>query len=393
MNTTSTNHQNEQPDGIRSHGRLSVLFAVGILLLAACSPAAPAPTIAPPATEEEEMVEPTIPALESTVMLSSTADLGEFLVDAGGLTLYLFTRDLPGTSNCYGGCAEAWPPFLLGEAGLTPVNGMSGTLDTTMRTDGTEQITYNGMPLYYFANDAEAGDTNGQFVGEKWFVVNPDSVVALSEAEGLGPFLTDTEGRTLYLFTNDLPGTSNCSGGCAEAWPPFLLGEAGLTPVNGMSGILGATLRTDDTRQITYDGMPLYYFANDEQPGDTNGQFVGEAWFVVNPDPVVALSETEGLGPFLTDTEGRTLYLFTVDDPGISNCYDSCAENWPPLLLGEPGLTPVNGMSGILGTTLRTDDTRQITYNDTPLYYFAGDSEPGDTNGQAVGDVWFVVEP
>ena len=393
MNATTTNRQNEQPNGIRSRGRLIILLTVGILLMAACSPATPAPTIAPAATEEEEIVEPTVAAVESTVMLSSADDLGEFLVDAEGMTLYLFTVDDPGTSNCYGGCAEAWPPFLLGEAGLTPVNGMSGTLDTTMRTDGTEQITYDGMPLYYFANDAEAGDTNGQFVGEKWFVVNPDSVVALSEAEGLGPFLTDTDGNSLYLFTVDDPGTSNCYGGCAEAWPPFLLGEAGLTPVNGMSGTLGATLRTDETRQITYDGMPLYYFANDAEAGDTNGQFVGEKWFVVNPDSVVALSEAEGLGPFLTDTDGNSLYLFTVDDPGTSNCYGGCAEAWPPFLLGEAGLTPVNGMSGTLGATLRTDETRQITYDGMPLYYFAGDSEPGDTNGQAVGDVWFVVEP
>ena len=107
MNTTSTNHQNEQPDGIRSHGRLSVLFAVGILLLAACSPAAPAPTIAPTVTGEEEIVEPTVAVVESTVMLSSADDLGEFLVDAEGMTLYLFTVDDPGTSNCSGGCAEA----------------------------------------------------------------------------------------------------------------------------------------------------------------------------------------------------------------------------------------------------------------------------------------------
>ena len=173
MNTTSTNHQNEQPDGIRSHGRLSVLFAVGILLLAACSPAAPAPTIAPTVTGEEEIVEPTVAVVESTVMLSSADDLGEFLVDAEGMTLYLFTVDDPGTSNCSGGCAEAWPPLLLGEADLTPANGMSGILGTTLRTDDTRQITYNDTPLYYFAGDSEPGDANGQAVGDVWFVVEP----------------------------------------------------------------------------------------------------------------------------------------------------------------------------------------------------------------------------
>jgi predicted lipoprotein with Yx(FWY)xxD motif/uncharacterized cupredoxin-like copper-binding protein len=99
------------------------------------------------------------------------------------------------------------------------------------------------------------------------------------------------------------------------------------------------------------------------------------------------------LGPFLTDPKGMTLYLFTKDTtPGESNCYDQCAQSWPPFTASEP-LTLPSGVSGELTTITRTDGTTQVAYNQIPLYYFAKDTQPGDTNGQGVGGVWFVVAP
>ena len=90
------------------------------------------------------------------------------------MTLYLFTNDSEGTSNCEGGCAASWPPLLTDgepEAG----DGVDATLlGTTERTDGTTQVTYNGLPLYFFASDQSAGDTSGQGVGDVWYVVSPE---------------------------------------------------------------------------------------------------------------------------------------------------------------------------------------------------------------------------
>lgn len=100
----------------------------------------------------------------------------------------------------------------------------------------------------------------------------------------------------------------------------------------------------------------------------------------------------ETLGtPYLVDAEGMSLYLFLNDAENVSNCYDQCAENWPPLLVeGEP--TAGEGVDPeLLGTTEREDGQLQVTYNGWPLYYFARDENPGDTNGQAVGDVWYLV--
>jgi len=95
------------------------------------------------------------------------------------------------------------------------------------------------------------------------------------------------------------------------------------------------------------------------------------------------------LGDILVDSEGKTLYLFLPDEQGDSTCYDQCADNWPPL---TAAITAGDGADAtLLGTATRTDGAEQVTYNGWPLYYFAADAAPGDTNGQGINDVWFVV--
>ena len=111
------------------------------------------------------------------------------------------------------------------------------------------------------------------------------------------------------------------------------------------------------------------------------------------PPPTVFVRHDPTLGAFLSDAQGKTLYLFTKDTtPGESTCYDQCATNWPPFTASEPLTLPGN-VEGELTTISRTDGTTQVAYNGIPLYYFAKDEQPGDTNGQGAGDVWFVVAP
>ena len=139
--------------------------------------------------------------------------------------------------------------------------------------------------------------------------------------------------------------------------------------------------------------MPLYYWVNDEAPGDTTGQGVNDVWYVVPPYSV-RLGSSEELGDFLVGTNGMTLYLFTMDEENTSNCYDQCADNWPPLLI-QAGEVPVPGfgVNSELGVTTRDDETLQVTYNGMPLYYWINDEAPGDTTGHEVNDVWFIVAP
>ena len=105
---------------------------------------------------------------------------------------------------------------------------------------------------------------------------------------------------------------------------------------------------------------------------------------------------TEGeLAPYLVGPEGLTLYMFTNDADGVSNCSGQCATNWPPLVVAdgeEP--TASEDAPGELGVIEREDGLgRQVTYNGMPLYYWAGDTAPGQTSGHEVGGVWFVVPP
>jgi predicted lipoprotein with Yx(FWY)xxD motif/plastocyanin len=109
-------------------------------------------------------------------------------------------------------------------------------------------------------------------------------VIAIATDPTLGSYLTGANGKTLYVFHKDAPGRSACSGGCATNWPPFILAAG--DSVSGGPGVTGpfATLARDDgTTQVTYDGAPLYYFAGDAKPGDTNGEGVSGVWFVATP--------------------------------------------------------------------------------------------------------------
>jgi predicted lipoprotein with Yx(FWY)xxD motif len=117
------------------------------------------------------------------------------------------------------------------------------------------------------------------------------TTVTLAQNPTLGPVLTDSHGVTLYIFTLDKPGVSNCSGDCASVWPPFQPPSTTLVAPAGANGTLGVITRADGTQQVTYNEMPLYYYVADKNPGDTKGQGIappapaayGGAWYVVTP--------------------------------------------------------------------------------------------------------------
>lgn len=109
------------------------------------------------------------PAGDATVAVAST-DLGDVLVDAEGVTLYLFTPDTMEESACTGDCLSAWPPLMLADG--EPVAG-DGVDQALLAVAGDDQVTYNGNRLYRYAADTAPGDTTGQGVGDRWFAVTP----------------------------------------------------------------------------------------------------------------------------------------------------------------------------------------------------------------------------
>lgn len=98
----------------------------------------------------------------------------------------------------------------------------------------------------------------------------------------LGTILVDSEGMTLYMFTNDSPGTSACTGDCLVAWP--ILEDEPAAGKGVDETLLGSIEREDGTVQATYADWPLYYFAQDTAPGDVTGQAVNDVWFVLTPE-------------------------------------------------------------------------------------------------------------
>jgi predicted lipoprotein with Yx(FWY)xxD motif len=349
------------------------------------------------------------PAAQAAQVRAANTPLGNVLVGPNGLTLYMFARDVDGESACYDQCERNWPP-LLTEGAPTAGRGVDADmLGTTTRKDGSTQVTYNDMPLYYWFQDKRAGDVRGQNVGTVWFVVAPDGSVnkkviarVAVAASPLGNILVGPTGRTLYMFNNDTRNTSNCYDQCAENWPPLLTDVRPVADTGVSRGLLSTTTRKDGKMQVTYNGMPLYYWVNDKAAGDMTGQKVGDVWWVVGPNgrsitkppPVaakVSIANTN-LGNILVGPDGKTLYIFTDDVSSESTCYDECATAWPPLLTDSKPVAGNGADPALLGTTTRKDGKLQVTYKGMPVYYWVADQKPGDTTGQNVGGVWFVVD-
>jgi predicted lipoprotein with Yx(FWY)xxD motif len=140
------------------------------------STAASDPYAYPSVPAEEPAEEPTAPAPEAPaepapVTVGSTG-LGDALVDAEGRTLYGFTNDADGLPTCEGDCAGAWPPVIVDGSEL-PAGLDANVFSVVERSDGTHQLKAGKWPLYRFAGDGAAGETNGQGSGGVWFVVDP----------------------------------------------------------------------------------------------------------------------------------------------------------------------------------------------------------------------------
>ncbi len=169
----------------RSRIALAVAPAALVILLSACSapatPAAPATTAASsaPASSAPASTAPASSApasADAATLALGTAEtsLGTILVDGKGMTLYMFTKDTQGSnaSACTGQCLVAWPP-LFGKP-TVGTGADDSKLGSFALPDGSIQATYNGWPLYYWKDDAKAGDVSGQKVGGVWFVLDRD---------------------------------------------------------------------------------------------------------------------------------------------------------------------------------------------------------------------------
>ena len=141
-------------------------------------------------------------------------------------------------------------------------------LAVTLAACGGNDDAGSGTAATAAPTTAAAQETNG-------------ATVAVASSK-LGDILVDADGRTLYVFTKDKGDQSACSGECAANWPA-LTGTA-TAGTGAQASMLSASMQANGESQVTYAGKPLYYFAADAKPGDTNGQGVGGVWFAVTAD-------------------------------------------------------------------------------------------------------------
>jgi predicted lipoprotein with Yx(FWY)xxD motif len=245
-----------------------------------------------------------------------------------------------------------------------------------------------------------------------------------------GQVLVGANGNTLYAFTKDVDGVSTCFDACAAAWPAVIV-TPGFTPPAGVDPSLVTTVdRPDGSKQLKIGKWPLYFYAGDGGPGESNGQGVGGIWFVEGADgklvrgdapaaqapaaqaaapapapapaaapaaadpaaPVVSLAQVGNLGEVMVGANGHTLYAFTDDPEKQTTCFDACAKAWPPLTV-QDGFTISDELQASGASVIdRPDGTKQLAMGKWALYYYAGDGAPGDANGQGVNGKWFAID-
>jgi predicted lipoprotein with Yx(FWY)xxD motif len=128
---------------------------------------------------------------------------------------------------------------------------------------------------------------------------------------------------------------------------------------------------------------------NDDEPSGTAAPAAPTTTAAQAAGSATVAVASSRLGDILVDADGRTLYVFTKDKGDQSACSGECAANWPALT--GTATAGAGAQAALLSTATQADGSSQVTYGGRPLYYFAGDAKPGDTNGQGVGSVWYAV--
>ena len=117
--------------------------------------------------------------------------------------------------------------------------------------------------------------------------ISQNLILGINAGSGKIPtFLSAYDGMTVYTYSPDrqTPGKSSCTGTCASSWPPYTVSS--VSDINvpaSITGTVATITRPDGSLQVTYNGMPLYLYVKDVNPGDTNGQGVGGVWYVATP--------------------------------------------------------------------------------------------------------------
>ncbi len=334
------------------------------------------------------------------------------LGDADGKPLYTFDADQKGSSSCYDQCAVEFPPFAPAAEAKT-----EGDFSVITRKDKSRQWAYQGKPLYRYSGKDPGGEPVGQrfqlkedptwadpasavytpkqgwrrasFTPEKTASMPPDvELVALAVANGFA-FVQASTQMTIYAA----PASHKLS----RDWQPLRASALAL-PVGDFTIIKRAD---DGSRQWAYKREPLFTYAGDLTSGEALGAVVDkEVHTALAYQNFIPAEVTVGQylkGPLLTTTSGQTLYTQAryqtlyggtetrtsygvsyneAKSQGTVGCDGECMMTWKPLL------APQNAQArGFWEVYVRPDGTKQWSFKGSPLYTYAGDTQPGDATG------------
>jgi predicted lipoprotein with Yx(FWY)xxD motif len=160
---------------------------------------------------------------------------------------------------------------------------------------GSSGTTSSSTPAAGGTSTAGASSTSSSTAN-----ASATALVVTTKSGSAGAFLTDGSGRAMYLWEKDPMNKSVCTGACASAWPPVPASGTVTASGSAVSKDLGTITRSDGTKQLTYDGHPLYYFSGDTGPGQTNGQGsdgFGAKWWLVSPSGTMITGSESGSSP------------------------------------------------------------------------------------------------
>lgn len=333
--------------------------------------------------------------------------------DSENQPVYTYDKDEPGKSNCYGECADIWPP-LRASADAKAV----GHWSIVSRTDGVRQWAFRDQPLYTYSEDKSGGGRRGMYGGgdaqghgkdgvwhifeiepEEWLTL-PTGVTVEEIYTAPGQVVTNSEGMPLYKFSGD----PNKDHSLTEEWTPFAASQLAL-PVGDFSVVA----RDDGIHQWALDGKPLYTYNGDIVLGDSNGKNVDPrfelAWVMryYMPEDVAIRPDQRRGGVLIEASTGKSLYardratyggtgghnarggargnFGTGQAIGLSGCDAKCEETWRPLI------APANAKpSGYWTVFDRPDGKKQWAYQGYAMYTYANEG-PGEVTGHDTYDL------
>ncbi len=253
---------------------------------------------------------------------------------------------------------------------ITLVNGQAQTASAP--GSAAQTVTH------YFGNDA-TGDLNGDGRPDVGFILTQTTggsgtfyyaVAALNMADGY-------HGTNAILLGDRIaPQTTEIKDG------QLIVNYADRKPDEPMT----ATPSVGITKYLKVEGTSLV---------EIQGVVTGGGSQYIEGNLLLGTDATSTLGTYLIGYNGMTLYRYAPDAANISNCSGGCATTWPPYTIASTSaLANIQaGITGKVSSIVRADGTMQVTYKGQPLYFYIKDAKSGDTTGQNVGGVWFVVKP